>query len=328
MEVVGAEEHNLKNISVKIPVGNFVCVTGVSGSGKSSLVNEVLYKNVNNTLNKANNRAGKCKEIKGIHNIDKIINIDQSPIGRTPRSNPATYTGVFDFIRDVFASTNEAKMRGYDKGRFSFNVSGGRCESCQGDGIIKVEMNFLSDVYVPCEVCKGHRYNRETLEVKYKGKSISDVLEMTAEEALEFFQNIPRIKRKLQTLCDVGLGYIKLGQTSTTLSGGEAQRIKLATELSKVSTGKTLYILDEPTTGLHIDDVNKLISILQRLTDNGNTVLVIEHNLDLIKTCDYIIDLGPEGGDAGGEVIAVGSPEKICQNSNSYTGQFLKKYLD
>ena len=327
LEIVGAKEHNLKNISVKIPIGNFVCVTGVSGSGKSSLINEVLYKNVSNTLNKTNNRAGDCKEIKGVHNIDKIINIDQSPIGRTPRSNPATYTGVFDFIRDVFASTNEAKMRGYAKGRFSFNVSGGRCEACQGDGIIKVEMNFLSDVYVPCEVCKGQRYNRETLEVKYKGKNISDVLDMTAEEALGFFQNIPSIKRKLQTLCDVGLGYIKLGQTSTTLSGGEAQRIKLATELSKVSTGKTLYILDEPTTGLHIDDVNKLISILQRLTDSGNTILVIEHNLDLIKTCDYIIDLGPEGGDAGGEVIAVGTPEKICQNKNSYTGQFLRKYL-
>ena len=328
LEIVGAKENNLKNVSVKIPIGNFVCVTGVSGSGKSSLVNEVLYKNINNIINKSNERAGKCKEIKGVHNIDKIINIDQTPIGRTPRSNPATYTGVFDYIRDVFATTNEAKIRGYDKGRFSFNVAGGRCEACQGDGIIKVEMNFLSDVYVPCEVCKGHRYNRETLEVKYKGKSIADVLDMTAEEALDFFQNIPRIKRKMQTLCDVGLGYIKIGQTSTTLSGGEAQRIKLATELSKVSTGKTLYILDEPTTGLHIADVNKLIEILQRLTDNGNTVLVIEHNLDLIKTCDYIIDLGPEGGDAGGEVIAVGSPEKICKNTNSYTGQFLKKYLD
>ena len=328
LEIVGAKENNLKNISVKIPIGNFVCVTGVSGSGKSSLINEVLYKNINNTINKSNDRAGKCKEIKGVHNIDKIINIDQTPIGRTPRSNPATYTGVFDYIRDVFATTNEAKMRGYDKGRFSFNVAGGRCEACQGDGIIKVEMNFLSDVYVPCEVCKGHRYNRETLEVKYKGKSIADVLDMTAEEALEFFQNIPRIKRKMQTLCDVGLGYIKIGQTSTTLSGGEAQRIKLATELSKVSTGKTLYILDEPTTGLHIDDVNKLTEILQRLTDNGNTVLVIEHNLDLIKTCDYIIDLGPEGGDAGGEIVAVGSPEKICKNIDSYTGQFLKNYLE
>jgi excinuclease ABC subunit A len=328
IEINGASENNLKNINVKFPIGNFICVTGVSGSGKSSLINEVLYKNVNSILNKSNERVGKCKEIKGIHNIDKVINIDQSPIGRTPRSNPATYTGVFDFIRDIFANTNEAKMRGYEKGRFSFNVSGGRCEACQGDGIIKVEMNFLSDVYVPCEVCHGKRYNRETLEVKYKGKSISDVLEMTVEEALTFFENIPRIKRKLQTLFDVGLGYIKLGQTSTTLSGGEAQRIKLATELSKVSTGKTLYILDEPTTGLHIDDVKRLIEILQRLTDNGNTVVVIEHNLDLIKTCDYIIDLGPEGGDAGGEIVAVGSPEKICKNPNSYTGEFLKKYLE
>ena len=311
LEIVKATEHNLKNISVKIPLGQFVCVTGVSGSGKSTLVNEVLFKNVNKILNKSNDRAGKCKEIKGIENIDKVINIDQSPIGRTPRSNPATYTGVFDFIRDIFATTNEAKMRGYEKGRFSFNVEGGRCEACHGDGIIKIEMNFLSDVYVPCEVCKGKRYNRETLEVKYKGKSIADVLDMTVEEALTFFENVPRIKQKIQTLYDVGLGYIKLGQPSTTLSGGEAQRIKLATELSKRSTGKTLYILDEPTTGLHIDDVHRLVDILQRLADNGNTVLVIEHNLDLIKTCDYIIDLGPEGGDKGGEIIAVGTPEKI-----------------
>ena len=328
LEIVKATEHNLKNISVKIPLGQFVCVTGVSGSGKSTLVNEVLFKNVNKILNKSNDRAGKCKEIKGIGNIDKVINIDQSPIGRTPRSNPATYTGVFDFIRDIFATTNEAKMRGYEKGRFSFNVEGGRCEACHGDGIIKIEMNFLSDVYVPCEVCKGKRYNRETLEVKYKGKSIADVLDMTVEEALTFFENVPRIKQKIQTLYDVGLGYIKLGQPSTTLSGGEAQRIKLATELSKRSTGKTLYILDEPTTGLHIDDVHRLVDILQRLADNGNTVLVIEHNLDLIKTCDYIIDLGPEGGDKGGEIIAVGTPEKICLNERSYTGKFLKPYLE
>lgn len=328
LEIVKATEHNLKNISVKIPLGQFVCVTGVSGSGKSTLVNEVLFKNVNKILNKSNDRAGKCKEIKGIENIDKVINIDQSPIGRTPRSNPATYTGVFDFIRDIFATTNEAKMRGYEKGRFSFNVEGGRCEACHGDGIIKIEMNFLSDVYVPCEVCKGKRYNRETLEVKYKGKSIADVLDMTVEEALTFFENVPRIKQKIQTLYDVGLGYIKLGQPSTTLSGGEAQRIKLATELSKRSTGKTLYILDEPTTGLHIDDVHRLVDILQRLADNGNTVLVIEHNLDLIKTCDYIIDLGPEGGDKGGEIIVVGTPEKICLNERSYTGKFLKPYLE
>ena len=328
IEVVGAKEHNLKNISVKFPLGEFICVTGVSGSGKSTLINEVLYKNINRALNKSNEKVGSCKEVKGLHNIDKIINIDQSPIGRTPRSNPATYTGVFDFIREIFATTNEAKMRGYDKGRFSFNVPGGRCEACSGDGIIKIEMNFLSDVYVPCEVCKGKRYNKETLEVKYKGKSISDVLDMTVEEALQFFENIPRIKQKIQTLYDVGLGYIKLGQPSTTLSGGEAQRIKLATELSKRATGKTLYILDEPTTGLHIDDVHRLVDILQRLVDTGNTVIVIEHNLDLIKTADYIIDLGPEGGDKGGEIIAVGTPEKICQNERSYTGQFLKHYLE
>ena len=327
IEVVGAKEHNLKNISVKFPLGEFICVTGVSGSGKSTLINEVLYKNINRALNKSNEKVGSCKEVKGLHNIDKIINIDQSPIGRTPRSNPATYTGVFDFIREIFATTNEAKMRGYDKGRFSFNVPGGRCEACSGDGIIKIEMNFLSDVYVPCEVCKGKRYNKETLEVKYKGKSISDVLDMTVEEALQFFENIPRIKQKIQTLYDVGLGYIKLGQPSTTLSGGEAQRIKLATELSKRATGKTLYILDEPTTGLHIDDVHRLVDILQRLVDTGNTVTVIEHNLDLIKTADYIIDLGPEGGDKGGEIIAVGTPEKICQNERSFTGQFLKPYL-
>ena len=328
IEIVNATENNLKNISVKIPLGTFTCVTGVSGSGKSTLVNEVLYKNIAQKLNGASEKPGKCKTIKGIDNIDKIINIDQSPIGRTPRSNPATYTGAFDLIRDIFAGTNEAKMRGYAKGRFSFNVQGGRCESCNGDGVHKIEMHFLPDVYVPCEVCKGKRYNRETLEVKYKGKSIADVLDMTVEEALEFFENIPKIKSKIQTLYDVGLGYIKLGQPSTTLSGGEAQRVKLATELSKRATGKTLYILDEPTTGLHIADVHRLVDILQRLVDTGNTILVIEHNLDLIKTCDHIIDLGPEGGDAGGEIIAVGTPEQICKNEKSYTGKFLKKYLE
>ena len=328
IEIKGATEHNLKNINVKFPLGQFVCVTGVSGSGKSTLVNEILYKTIARDLNGSNEKPGKCKEIKGIENIDKIINIDQSPIGRTPRSNPATYTGVFDFIRDIFAGTNEAKMRGYEKGRFSFNVQGGRCEACNGDGIIRIEMHFLPDIYVPCEVCKGKRYNKETLEVKYKGKTISDVLDMTVEEALEFFKNIPRIKEKIQTLYDVGLGYIKLGQPSTTLSGGEAQRIKLATELSKRATGKTLYILDEPTTGLHIADVHRLVDILQRLVDTGNTIIVIEHNLDLIKTADYIIDLGPEGGDGGGEVVAVGSPEQIVKNDRSYTGKFLKKYLE
>lgn len=327
IEVVGATENNLKNISVKFPLGVFTCVTGVSGSGKSTLVNEVLYKNIAQQLNGASEKPGKCKQIKGLDNIDKIINIDQSPIGRTPRSNPATYTGAFDLIRDIFAGTNEAKMRGYEKGRFSFNVSGGRCESCNGDGVHKIEMHFLPDVYVPCEVCKGKRYNRETLEVKYKGKNIADVLDMTVEEALEFFENIPKIKNKIQTLYDVGLGYIKLGQPSTTLSGGEAQRVKLATELSKRATGKTLYILDEPTTGLHIADVHRLVDILQRLVDTGNTIIVIEHNLDLIKTADHIIDLGPEGGDAGGEVIAVGTPEQICKNEKSYTGKFLKRFV-
>ena len=327
IEIIEASENNLKNISVKFPLGMFTCVTGVSGSGKSTLINEVLYKNIAQQLNGASEKPGKCKKIKGLENIDKIINIDQSPIGRTPRSNPATYTGAFDLIRDIFAETSEAKIRGYEKGRFSFNVAGGRCESCSGDGVHKIEMHFLTDVYVPCEVCKGKRYNRETLEVKYKGKNISDVLEMTVEEALEFFENIPKIKQKIQTLYDVGLGYIKLGQPSTTLSGGEAQRVKLARELSKRPTGKTLYILDEPTTGLHIADVHKLVDILQRLVDTGNTIVVIEHNLDLIKTADYIIDLGPEGGDNGGEIVAVGTPEQICKNERSYTGMFLKRYL-
>ena len=326
--IKGAKENNLKNLDVKIPLGVFTCVTGVSGSGKSSLINEVLYKNLAKKLYGSSEKGGKCKEIVGAENIDKIINIDQSPIGRTPRSNPATYTGVFDYIRDIFANTNEAKLRGYQKGRFSFNVAGGRCEACQGDGVLKIEMHFLPDVYVPCEVCKGKRYNKETLEVKYKGKSISDILEMTVEEALEFFANVPKIKQKIQTLYDVGLGYIKLGQPSTTLSGGEAQRIKLATELSKRPTGKTLYILDEPTTGLHIADVHKLVDILQRLVDTGNTIVVIEHNLDLIKTADYIIDLGPEGGDNGGEIVATGTPEQIIRNDRSYTGKFLKKYLE
>ena len=328
IEIVNATENNLKNISVKFPLGKFICITGVSGSGKSTLINEVLYKNIAQQLNGVTEKPGKCKTIKGLENIDKIINIDQSPIGRTPRSNPATYTGAFDLIRDIFASTNEAKMRGYEKGRFSFNVPGGRCESCSGDGVHRIEMHFLPDVFVPCEVCKGKRYNRETLEVKYKGKSIADVLDMTVEESLEYFANIPRIKNKIQTLYDVGLGYIKLGQPSTTLSGGEAQRVKLATELSKKATGKTLYILDEPTTGLHIADVHRLVDILQRLVDTGNTIIVIEHNLDLIKTADYIIDLGPEGGDAGGEIIVVGTPEQICKNDRSYTGKFLKKYLE
>ena len=327
IEVKGATENNLKNINVKFPLGVFTCVTGVSGSGKSTLVSEVLYKTVAKEINGSNEKPGKCKEVKGLENIDKIINIDQSPIGRTPRSNPATYTGVFDLIRDLFAETEEAKLRGYQKGRFSFNVTGGRCESCSGDGVHKIEMHFLPDIYVPCEVCKGKRYNRETLEVKYKGKNIADVLDMTVEEALTFFDKIPRIKTKIQTLYDVGLGYIKLGQPSTTLSGGEAQRVKLATELSKKATGKTLYILDEPTTGLHIADVHKLVNILQRLVDTGNTIIVIEHNLDLIKTADYIVDLGPEGGEAGGTVVAQGTPEEICKIPESHTGEFLKKYL-
>lgn len=327
IKVIGAKENNLKNINISIPLGTLSIVTGVSGSGKSTLVNEILYKGLNKIINKSKNPVGKHKEIQGYENIDKIIDINQSPIGRTPRSNPATYTGTFDIIRELFSQTNEAKMRGYKPGRFSFNVKGGRCEACSGDGIIKIEMQFLSDVYVPCEVCKGKRYNRETLEVKYKGKSISDVLDMTVEEALKFFENIPRIENKLKTLNDVGLGYIRLGQPSTQLSGGEAQRIKLASELSKRSTGKTLYILDEPTTGLHIDDVNRLVEILQRLVDAGNTVVVIEHNLDMIKCADYLIDLGPEGGDKGGTIIKCGTPEEICKEEKSYTGKYLRNIL-
>lgn len=327
LKVKGAEENNLKKIDVDIPLGIMTCVTGVSGSGKSSLVNEILYKALARKLNRAHTIAGKYREIEGVEQLDKVIAIDQSPIGRTPRSNPATYTGVFDMIRDLFAATQEAKTRGYSKGRFSFNVKGGRCESCSGDGIIKIEMHFLPDVYVPCEVCGGKRYNRETLEVKYKGRSIYDVLNMTVEEALHFFEHIPSIQKKMQTLYDVGLSYIRLGQPSTELSGGEAQRIKLATELSKRSTGKTVYILDEPTTGLHFADVHKLVEILRRLSDSGNTVIVIEHNLDVIKTADYIIDMGPEGGDKGGTVIAKGTPEEIANVKDSYTGQYVKRYL-
>lgn len=327
LKVKGAKENNLKNINVEIPLGVFCCVTGVSGSGKSSLVNEIVYKTLAKKLNRARTIPGKFDEILGTEQLDKVINIDQSPIGRTPRSNPATYTGVFDLIRDLFASTSDAKMKGYSKGRFSFNVKGGRCEACGGDGIIKIEMNFLPDVYVPCEVCEGKRYNRETLEVKYKGKSIFDVLDMTIEEAVHFFENVPTIRRKIETLNDVGLSYLKLGHPSTSLSGGEAQRIKLATELSRRSTGKTIYILDEPTTGLHFEDVRKLIEILQRLADGGNTVLVIEHNLDVIKTADYLIDIGPEGGDRGGKVIAKGTPEEVAKMPQSYTGHYVKKYL-
>ena len=328
IQVKGAQENNLKNINVKVPLGVFTCVTGVSGSGKSSLVNEIIYKTLARNLNRARTIPGKCKKIEGIEQLDKIINIDQSPIGRTPRSNPATYTGMFDMIRDLFAATMDAKERGYKKGRFSFNVKGGRCEACSGDGILKVEMHFLPDVYVPCEVCGGKRYNRETLEVKYKGKSIYDVLEMTVEEALDFFKNVPRVYNKVKTLYDVGLGYIKLGQPSTQLSGGEAQRIKLATELSRRSTGKTIYVLDEPTTGLHFADVHKLVEILQRLTDEGNTVLVIEHNLDVIKAADYIIDMGPDGGDRGGTVVVAGTPEKVAEHPTSYTAKFVKQKLD
>lgn len=327
LEIIGAAENNLKDVDVKIPLGKMVAVTGVSGSGKSSLINEVLYKKLANDLNRASLRPGKCKQIKGIENLDKVIAIDQSPIGRTPRSNPATYVGVFDLIRDLFANTNEAKLRGYQKGRFSFNVSGGRCEACEGEGITKIEMHFLSDVYVPCDICNGRRYNRETLEVKYKGKNIYDVLEMTVEEALEFFANIPKIKNKIQTLYDVGLGYIKLGQSSTTLSGGEAQRIKLANELCKKSTGKTMYILDEPTTGLHSADIHKLIEILNRLVDAGNSMLIIEHNLDIIKIADHIIDIGPEGGINGGTIIAEGTPEEVAKIEASHTGRFLKNIL-
>ncbi len=327
IQIKGATQNNLKNLNVKIPLGKFVCVTGVSGSGKSSLINEILYKHLAAVLNRAKTTPGDFKEILGVEHLDKVIAIDQSPIGRTPRSNPATYTGVFTDIRELFASTQDAKMRGYNAGRFSFNVKGGRCEACQGDGILKIEMHFLPDIYVPCEVCKGHRYNRETLEVKYKGKTIYDVLEMTVEEGLEFFKNMPKIARKLQTLYDVGLGYIKIGQPATTLSGGEAQRVKLSTELSKRSTGKTVYILDEPTTGLHIADVHKLTDVLQKLVDTGNTVIVIEHNLDLIKTADHIIDLGPEGGDLGGMVVASGTPEKVAKCKESYTGQYLSPLL-
>ncbi|MGZ9586227.1 excinuclease ABC subunit UvrA [Paenibacillus marinisediminis] len=328
LEIRGAKENNLRNVNVKIPLGVFTAVTGVSGSGKSTLVNEILFKSLARDLNKAKVRPGEHREIRGLEHVDKVIDIDQSPIGRTPRSNPATYTGVFDDIRDLFATTNEAKIRGYKKGRFSFNVKGGRCEACRGDGIIKIEMHFLPDVYVPCEVCKGKRYNRETLEVKYKGNNISDVLEMTIEDAVEFFQNVPRIHRKIQTLLDVGLGYMKLGQPATTLSGGEAQRVKLAAELHRRSTGKTMYILDEPTTGLHVADIDRLLQVLHRLVDSGESVLVIEHNLDIIKTADYLIDLGPEGGSGGGSIVAQGSPEQVVKVEGSYTGQYLKPILE
>ncbi len=328
IEIKGAKENNLKNVSVKIPLGTFISVTGVSGSGKSTLINEILHKTLAQKLNRAKTRPGEHKEIKGIEHLDKVIDIDQSPIGRTPRSNPATYTGVFDDIRDVFSVTNEAKVRGYKKGRFSFNVKGGRCEACRGDGIIKIEMHFLPDVYVPCEVCHGKRYNRETLEVQYKGKNISEILEMTVEDAVVFFENIPKISRKLQTIYDVGLGYVKLGQPATTLSGGEAQRVKLASELHRRSTGRSLYILDEPTTGLHVDDISRLLVVLQRLVENGDTVLVIEHNLDVIKAADYIIDLGPEGGDKGGTIIATGTPEQVAEVPASYTGKYLKPVLE
>jgi excinuclease ABC subunit A len=328
IEIKGASENNLKNVNVKIPLGMFISVTGVSGSGKSSLINEVLHKSLAQKLHRARTLPGKYRSIKGIEHLEKVIDIDQSPIGRSPRSNPATYIGVFDDIRDVYAATNEAKVRGYKKGRFSFNVKGGRCEACRGDGIIKIEMHFLPDVYVPCEVCHGKRYNRETLEVKYKGKNIAEVLEMTVEDALQFFENIPKIKRKLQTIYDVGLGYVKLGQPATTLSGGEAQRVKLASELHRRTNGKTIYILDEPTTGLHVDDISRLLEVLQRLVDNGDTVLVIEHNLDVIKTADYIIDLGPEGGDKGGTIVASGTPEEVAEAAGSYTGKYLKPMLD
>ena len=327
MEIIEAKEHNLKNLDVSIPLGTITGVTGISGSGKSTLVNEIIYKKLSSVLNRAKNIPGKHKEIRGIENLDKVIDISQSPIGRTPRSNPATYTGVFTDIRELFASTNDAKSKGFKSGRFSFNVKGGRCEACQGDGIIKIEMHFLSDIYVPCEVCKGKRYSRETLSVEYKGKNISDVLNMTVDEAYEFFENIPKIKTKLNTLKEVGLGYVKLGQPATTLSGGEAQRVKLATELSKRATGKTLYILDEPSTGLHTADVHRLTEVLQKLVKSGNTIIIIEHNLDLIKICDYLIDLGPEGGENGGQIVAQGTPEEVAENKNSYTGNYLKKIL-
>ena len=327
LTIHGASENNLKDVDVSIPLGTLTCVTGVSGSGKSSLVGEVLNKTLLSKLNHARTRPGKCRGIEGIEYLDKVIDIDQSPIGRTPRSNPATYTGLFNDIRDLFASTADAKMRGYGPGRFSFNVKGGRCEACSGDGLVKIEMHFLADVYVPCEVCKGARYNRETLEVRYKGKNISQVLDMTAEEAVDFFENLPKLRRKAQTLVEVGLGYVKLGQSSTTLSGGEAQRVKLATELARVSTGKTIYVLDEPTTGLHAADVHKLIDVLQQLVELGNTVLVIEHNLDVIKVADHIIDLGPEGGDEGGYLVASGTPEEVAQVEHSYTGRYLKRCL-
>ncbi|QGH34117.1 excinuclease ABC subunit UvrA [Gracilibacillus salitolerans] len=328
IEIIGAEENNLKNVNAKIPIGIYTAVTGVSGSGKSSLINEILHKSLSVQLHRAKQKPGKHKEIRGMEHLEKVIDIDQSPIGRTPRSNPATYTGAFDDIRDVFARTNEAKIRGYKKGRFSFNVKGGRCEACRGDGIIKIEMHFLPDVYVPCEVCEGKRYNRETLEVKYKGKNISDVLDMTIEEALKFFENIPKIKRKLETIYDVGLGYIRLGQPATTLSGGEAQRVKLASELHRRSNGKSLYILDEPTTGLHIDDISRLLAVIERLVDNGDTVIIIEHNLDVIKAADHIIDLGPEGGDGGGTIVATGTPEEIVEVEESHTGKYLKPVLE
>jgi excinuclease ABC subunit A len=327
LKVIGATENNLKDVDVEIPLGTLTCVTGVSGSGKSSLINEVLFKYLSNELNGSKKIPGKFRKMQGLENLDKVIDIDQSPIGRTPRSNPATYTGVFGDIRDLFAMTTDAKAKGFNAGRFSFNVKGGRCEACQGDGIVKIEMHFLADIYVPCEVCKGMRYNNETLSVKYKGKSIYDVLEMTVEEGMNFFQNIPKIYKKLKTLYDVGLGYVKIGQPATTLSGGEAQRVKLSTELSKNATGKTIYILDEPTTGLHTADVHRLINVLQTLVDNGNSVVVIEHNLDVIKSADHIIDLGPEGGDGGGMVIAQGTPEEVAAIKESYTGQYLKKML-